>query len=88
MAEDALALTRRYGALATIARVQKGLLQIADADRSLGVLLAMGLVQGMMPENQDAFGVELAKATPESRARLRTVATNMTWSAGHIRGGR
>jgi hypothetical protein len=74
VAEDALALTRRYGALATIARVQKGLLQIADADRSPGALLAMGLVQGTLPSNRKAFQAELAKATPKSRAKLARMA--------------
>jgi hypothetical protein len=70
VAKDALDIVRSYGAKATVQRVQKGLVNIRDVDRGAGALLAMGLVAGTLPSNRKAFQAELARATPESKARL------------------
>jgi hypothetical protein len=74
---DALAVTRRFGARATIGRVLKGQASINTVDRSPEALLAAGLVQGSLPQNRAQFRAQLAGATPESLAELRRVVKNI-----------
>jgi protein-tyrosine phosphatase len=73
VAEDALAVVRRFGARATISKVLKGQASINTVDRSVGMLTAVGLVQGSLPENRAEFRAQLADATPASLAELRRV---------------
>jgi hypothetical protein len=79
---DALDVARRYGAQTIVGRVQKGLVNINTVDRSEGAMLAAGLVAGTLPQNRAQFHRALAECSPESRARLRKIETNITRSLG------